>query len=138
VEKDGVKDVSCKFCTNVFLATRNDAKRCSECRDKYLKEYRRKETTKKRRRDKNKELRKEVIAGYGNKCSCCGEHRYEFLAIDHVNGGGRKERETMSTHQIVKKIMDLNYPPEYRVLCHNCNQAIGWYGQCPHETERTA
>jgi hypothetical protein len=26
-------------------------------------------------------------------------------------------------------------PDGFRVLCHNCNQAIGYYGVCPHESE---
>lgn len=25
------------------------------------------------------------------------------------------------------------YPKGFRVLCHNCNQAIGSYGECPHK-----
>jgi len=29
------------------------------------------------------------------------------------------------------------YPTGFRVLCHNCNQAIGLYGYCPHKTPRT-
>lgn len=83
-------------------------------------------------------IRKKAIAGYGGKCECCKEEAFEFLAIDHVNGGGRKEREKMSTDQIAKKIIAQDFPPEYRVLCHNCNQAKGWYGFCPHQWRRTA
>jgi hypothetical protein len=32
------------------------------------------------------------------------------------------------------------YPPGYRVLCHNCNSAYGYYGHCPHQqaTEKVA
>ena len=26
------------------------------------------------------------------------------------------------------------FPEGFRVLCHNCNQAIGVYGACPHQT----
>jgi hypothetical protein len=29
-----------------------------------------------------------------------------------------------------------NYPPGFRVLCHNCNMAFGHFGRCPHEDER--
>jgi hypothetical protein len=25
----------------------------------------------------------------------------------------------------------------YRVLCHNCNMALGFYGYCPHHPERS-
>jgi hypothetical protein len=60
------------------------------------------------------------------------------LALDHVNGGGREERKTMSTQQIALRAIRNGFPPEYRILCHNCNQSHGWYGYCPHEKERTA
>lgn len=133
-----MKEVSCKYCENKFLATRSDATRCNDCRNKYLQNYRKLDTTKKRRQEQHKALRQKAFEGYGGKCSCCNEKRFEFLAIDHVNGGGRKERETMSTNQIARLIVKSNFPSMYRVLCHNCNQAIGWYGSCPHEKERTA
>ena len=133
-----MKEISCKFCGVQFLATRSDAIRCKDCRQKYLQDYRRLDTTKGRRSEQHRELRQKAFEGYGGKCSCCGEKRFEFLAIDHVNGGGRKERETMSTNQIARQIVKSNFPSNYRVLCHNCNQAIGWYGKCPHEQERTA
>ena len=131
-----MKEVICAFCTLTFLASRSDAKRCSVCRQKYLQEHRRQDTTKQRRKEQYKALRVQALAGYGGKCQCCGEARFEFLAIDHVNGGGRLERKTKSTQQIVRKIINQSFPPEYRVLCHNCNQSHGWYGYCPHEHEK--
>jgi hypothetical protein len=133
-----MKDVSCKFCNAVFQSTRLDAKRCESCRQKYLQEYRRKEETKLRRKQSNRRIRERLFAGYGGKCVCCGENKFEFLALDHVNGGGREERKTRSTQQIALTAIREGFPDTYRVLCHNCNQAIGWYGSCPHEKERTA
>jgi hypothetical protein len=133
-----MKEVQCSFCSDVFLASRSDAKRCPSCRNKYLQEYRQKETTKDRRKKQHRELREQAFAGYGGKCQCCGEHRFEFLAIDHVNGGGREERKTKSTQQIARKVVNQGFPSSYRVLCHNCNQSHGWYGYCPHQQERTA
>jgi hypothetical protein len=101
-------------------------------------EYRRREETKDRQKQSNKRIRERLFAGYGGKCVCCGETKFEFLALDHVNGGGRKERKTMSTQQIALRAIRQNFPTDYRVLCHNCNQSHGWYGYCPHEKERTA
>ena len=81
-------------------------------------------------------LRKEVLVAYGNICACCGEDRIEFLSIDHINGGGNKERKKLklsggvSFYQYLRKN---NFPKGYRVLCHNCNMARGLYGYCPHE-----
>lgn len=133
-----MKNVICQFCCSEFQATRSDAKRCELCRQKYLYEYRRREETKLRRKQSNRNIRERLFAGYGGKCVCCGETKFEFLALDHVNGGGRQERKTMSTQQIALRAIRNGFPPEYRVLCHNCNQSHGWYGYCPHENERTA
>ena len=37
--------------------------------------------------------RLQALAHYGGECACCGEKRTEFLAIDHINGGGIKHRK---------------------------------------------
>lgn len=133
-----MKTVTCNFCKNEFTASRSDAKRCNSCRQKYLYEYRRTEKTKINRKISNRKIRERLFEGYGGKCVCCGENKFEFLALDHVNGGGREERKTKSTQQIALTAIREGFPDTYRVLCHNCNQAIGWYGKCPHENERTA
>lgn len=84
-----------------------------------------------------RKLRREVLAGYGGACACCGESRWQFLAIDHVHGGGGKERKTgLKGSKLLCMLRAKNYPPEYRLLCHNCNMARGIYGACPHEAER--
>jgi hypothetical protein len=136
VGKNFLKEVACHYCKNIFLATRSDAKRCSECRKNWLVEYRKKPENKSRRSLQNRQLREKLFAGYGGKCVCCGESKFEFLALDHVAGGGRKERSKLSTQQISSRAVKNNFPPKYRVLCHNCNQAIGWYGKCPHKQEQ--
>ena len=77
-------------------------------------------------------LRNKIFDHYGYKCSCCEENRYEFLSIDHINGGGAKFREKIRGIMYYKWIIDNNYPDNLRILCHNCNMAIGMYGYCPH------
>lgn len=86
-----------------------------------------------------KQLRRlEALKHYGGdppRCACCGEAHIEFLSIDHVGGGGCAHRK------IIKRagsafclwLRQRGYPRGYRVLCHNCNQAIGFYGACPHQ-----
>ena len=86
-------------------------------------------------RKRNKKYRYDALMYYSNgklKCDCCGENIYEFLAIDHIKGGGNKHRKKM-TEMIYTFLRRNNYPDGYRVLCHNCNQAIGYYGKCPHK-----
>lgn len=65
-------------------------------------------------------------------CSCCGEDKYQFLAIDHINGGGRIHLKEIGG-DICGWIIKNNFPEGFRVLCHNCNMARGLYGNCPHE-----
>lgn len=75
------------------------------------------------------------IEAYGGKCACCGESRYEFLCIDHMNGNGNKHRQQVG-NKICRWLIAQNFPTGFRVLCHNCNQALGHYGFCPHEKDR--
>lgn len=81
-------------------------------------------------------LRTKIINHYGGCCNCCGEHRYEFLCIDHKFGGGNAERSTKRPDTIWRNIVNNNYPAEYRILCHNCNQSLGAYGYCPHNNKK--
>lgn len=94
---------------------------------------------KKRTNDKERE-RKQRIEAFehygGQRCSCCGETRYEFLAFDHINGNGRKHRKETRNMRIALWLKQNNYPAGFRVLCHNCNMAKGRYGYCPHEREK--
>lgn len=81
------------------------------------------------------ELRTQVLQAYGGMCACCGESNYCFLAIDHINGGGRVHKRELggSNQSIYRFLIKNSFPSGYRVLCHNCNQARGAYGFCPHE-----
>jgi predicted RNA-binding Zn-ribbon protein involved in translation (DUF1610 family) len=89
------------------------------------------------------EIKRKVMEHYGGKCACCGEHRLEFLTIDHVNNDGGKHRREQA-HSLgtglykllLRKNFDLGY--ELQVLCWNCNEAKNYYGICPHEVERNS
>ena len=80
----------------------------------------------------NRKQRLTCINHYGGKCACCGEMRYEFLTIDHINGGGGKHRAEIGGH-IYRWLIKNNMPLGFRVLCHNCNASIGLYNYCPHQ-----
>jgi hypothetical protein len=77
--------------------------------------------------------RKKLLMLYGGQCVCCGEWRYEFLGIDHIDGGGNKEREYKGPDKIFREIEKDGLSDKYRVLCNNCNMSIGFYGYCPHQ-----
>jgi len=90
-------------------------------------------------REKHRTTRQAVIDLYGRSCACCGEARWQFLALDHVDGGGNQHRKLVSTTTLYRQLTKAGVvDPLYRLLCHNCNAAVGYYGVCPHELERTA
>lgn len=77
-----------------------------------------------------------ILDHYGRACACCGEAHTEFLALDHINGGGNEHRATTGTRggsAFYRWIAKNGFPDGYRILCHNCNMARGLYGYCPHE-----
>jgi hypothetical protein len=81
-----------------------------------------------------KVIRDDVINYYSegkNKCNCCDENTKQFLALDHINGGGKKHRKEIKVN-LYWWCKKNNYPTGFQVLCHNCNMAKGFYGKCPH------
>lgn len=67
-------------------------------------------------------------------CSCCGETETKFLSIDHINGGGDAHRREVGFGKSFYQWLRKNkFPPGFQILCHNCNMAKGFYGQCPHK-----
>lgn len=97
--------------------------------------------------ERNKELRKQQQSAYRKDrrlnvlrhyssddpaCSCCGESTYEFLVIDHIEGGGTTHRKQIK-EPIERWLIRNNYPEGYRVLCENCNSSYGRFGYCPHK-----
>lgn len=93
----------------------------------------------KRARTQSNNIRIEVLSHYSKgilKCACCGEALLEFLCIDHINGDGEKHRKLIGIsagRAFYHWLKNNNYPNGFRVLCHNCNCAKGFYGYCPHE-----
>jgi hypothetical protein len=77
-------------------------------------------------------------------CACCGEHRIEFLTLDHINNDGAEHRRQLfgtakiGGPRLYRALQKLGYPPGLRVLCFNCNCARGFCGYCPHEREAKA
>lgn len=73
---------------------------------------------------KSRENRKvEILEHYGGAyCSICEVGDVEILTLDHVAGGGTKQRRKFKDgHAIYRWIINNNYPGGFRVLCRNCN-----------------
>ncbi|HRF71125.1 MAG TPA: hypothetical protein PKV66_06825, partial [Candidatus Pelethenecus sp.] len=88
---------------------------------------------------KNRNLKRVLVINHysngTNKCCCCGENNFIFLTIDHINGGGNKERkETGFGTAFYWWLVKNNYPQGYQVLCYNCNCGRAKNGGiCPHK-----
>lgn len=80
-----------------------------------------------------------ALQAYGSKCACCPEANTEFLCIDHVKGGGNKERKARreGVGGFFRRLKREGFPNTYRVLCHNCNFSYGLLGYCPHQLTKT-
>lgn len=80
-------------------------------------------------------IKQEVITKYGGSCRCCGEDNVMFLSLDHVNGGGTKERseDRLLGGRLYRTLRKLPVDPKYQVMCYNCNFAKGDRGVCPHQ-----
>lgn len=82
----------------------------------------------------NKKLRVEVITKLGGKCAnpynidhSAFEQEQDYihcLQVDHINGGGQKERKETSLHKIYHKILE--HSEDYQLLCANCNWLKRW------------
>lgn len=81
-------------------------------------------------------IKEQIISAYGGKCVCCGQNIWQFLAIDHCNNDGAKHRKDINKSggaPFYNWLKKNNYPrDDYRLLCHNCNCALSFYGFCPH------
>ena len=91
-----------------------------------------------RRRIENKRI---VLHKYSTeipKCKCCGELEEMFLTIDHINGGGGKERKRFNnSHPSYYRWLALSPKmPGYQVLCFNCNIVKGFNKICPHQKKK--
>jgi hypothetical protein len=148
------------MCKENYLKTSPYQKRCKPCgktaRKIYIREYQKKRrgsddeyrllsnlksresyqrnivTRRPKQRDYNRRVKAEVLRYYGESCACCGESRYEFLAIDHINGGGLKHRREEGFKSIYGWLKRKGFPEGFRTLCANCNSALGYFGFCPH------
>ena len=121
-------------------------KRYALTHKEYFEKYKKSPERRKKQRETDTLLRKKdrnlVLIHYGGsppKCACCGESNIHFLTIDHINGGARREQKLKirpnSSHALWRWIIKNDFPPEFRVLCYNCNCGRARFrdGICPHK-----
>lgn len=75
-------------------------------------------------KDYQTRTRNAVVEALGAKCVVCGFDDVRALQIDHIEGGGSKERKERSfngqfNNHVLKSF--LNKEDKYQLLCANCN-----------------
>ena len=86
-------------------------------------------------RVRNAADRLNVFNAYGGpRCVCCSETTNEFLTLDHIGGDGALHRRQIGKqgNSFYRYLKAQGFPPGFRVLCMNCNFALGRFGYCPH------
>ena len=70
-------------------------------------------------------VRSQVLAHYGNKCSHCGIDDPDVLTIDHIHNNGNTHRLSngmrVTGYKLAAEIIRASYPNTYQILCFNCN-----------------
>ncbi len=85
--------------------------------------YRKKQSL--RSRERTTMMKREIMTHYGaGQCRCvkCGESRLACLSIDHIDGGGTKERRdtALTSYAYYLSLKNQGYPKGYQTLCMNC------------------
>lgn len=125
----------CNTCYNREYYHAHPEQRAKKGAYEHAKYFQNPEERRERANRLNRELKQEMIQAYGGKCLCCGETAFEFLSLDHIDGERPKEWPR-GGHQLYRRLRKLGWPKDgLRLLCMNCNTAIGFYGHCPHEQE---
>jgi len=102
-------------------------------------QWRKTSTTKKGMKEKIRQtnLKKEVLTHYcsGKKpfCVCCGYDELVGLTVDHMYGRKKvpADESKKDGHKLRSLLKKKNYPPNYQVLCFNCNSAKSDKDTCP-------
>lgn len=122
--------------------TNKPMRRCKDCHKILSVNWRNSNTERIRELHLTRSFRKksQVIEHYSggkNCCACCGESTFEFMSVDHLNNDGNLHRAKtgLGGNMLYNWLVKNNFPPGYQILCLNCNQAKGNFGQCPHQGE---
>jgi hypothetical protein len=69
-----------------------------------------------------RKIRQEAIEAYGGKCVRCGFSDARALQIDHIEGNGCAHRKSLGGQvAFMFWLRRNNFPPEFQLLCANCN-----------------
>lgn len=69
-------------------------------------------------KNRQAEFKQLIVKNYGGKCVRCNFTDWRALQVDHINGGGSKEKMNYSYY---KKLSVTTDTSKYQLLCANCN-----------------
>lgn len=78
-------------------------------------------------REMRKRRRNKILELLGGKCKQCGYSDVRALHIDHINGGGGRERRALHQNAFYLSIISQaendieSFLSKYQLLCANCN-----------------
>lgn len=86
----------------------------------------------------NQDRRNAAVAILGNMCKRCGFNDPRALQVDHINGGGSKDKKNITRHYynvVIESVMAGE--KKYQLLCANCNwikraekqEVAGYWGE---------
>jgi hypothetical protein len=101
----------CGDCAKPYLARNGMTIFCVACRVSDRAKYRRYAL----------KIKERVYTVYGNCCKHCGFSDRRALQLDHVLGGGTKERKEKRWSSSSVYADALKNPEKYQLLCANCN-----------------
>ncbi len=129
----------CKACGKKPICLRSIT-RCSDCLTRESSRNGEKQVRQNAyQREYYQRLKLQIIDHYtaGKRvCACCGEADLRFLSIDHCNNDGAAHRKAFGVVggiPLFRFIIKNNFPPDFQILCYNCN--CGKHhngGVCPH------
>ena len=80
------------------------------------------EKRKKFSRDYDRKFREAIFDILGRICFKCKFEDMRALQVDHINGGGRKQKKIIKGNRNKFILQDLiSNPNKYQILCANCN-----------------
>ena len=72
-------------------------------------------------RARAKKYKLQAFVLLGSKCARCGIADSRVLQIDHVNGGGSREKKEIGHGSCLMYLRVLKTPELFQLLCANCN-----------------
>jgi len=83
----------------------------------------------KRNRERDYDIKKQLINEMGGKCVCCGLTSWWILTLDHIKPVKKQRRGQYRTF-ILKLLNNPNMRKDFQVMCYGCNNSKNIGDKC--------